>query len=157
MPKRSYFVSNLLTKSVLNSAMDAPSRDPRVLVFPHSHDFPTCTLQAQVGISITAVVVSEFGTPELCVGLRRGRMQWTTVPEATVHENRNARAPEGDVHLPSHSGHDRTVNAKPQPHAMELGTQSHLGLGVRAPSRLHSPQSLCRGRRGDTMSRTDVS
>ena len=127
-----------------NCADDAPCCDPRILVFPNSHDSPASFPQSDVGVAIATPVVSQLGPPKRGIRLRCRGMKRAAVPEAAVHEDGNAFRTEGDVDLSPDAWYHGSVEAESQTQPMKLGAESALGLGVGPPRRDHSVASFFR-------------
>jgi hypothetical protein len=71
-------------------------------------------------------------------------MTRATVPEASVHKDRDAGAREDDVGAATHAGDDRAVDSVPESQAVKFSTKRHLGLGVSSWLPPHSPEGIRR-------------
>jgi len=120
-----------------NRAGDATRRGPRILMLPDPYDPPTRRSQSSVRVSIPAAVLRELGSPERSIRLRAGRVQRTAVPEATIHEHRDARRPEDDVRLATHAGDDAAMDAEPQPETVKFRPEFELWSCIPPTSRTH--------------------
>lgn len=103
------------------------------LMLPDPDHRPTCLGQRRVYATVAFDVRCEFRLPILDVALRGDAVLWATMPEASVHEDRDARAGKDDI------GTDRTtawepncqILPKPQASAMQHRTQRNLGPRIR--------------------------
>ena len=67
---------------------DAPTSYLGVLMLPDSNDDPTVRFQFAVGVSITLSIRFDLLSPERRILLRPGPMDRTSMPEASINEDR---------------------------------------------------------------------
>ena len=107
-------------------------------VFPYPQDAPTDTLQVFVVRRVPFHVPSEFGEPVVVVPCWHRGMFGTTMPKASIDENRDALCREHHVHF--HAApfkFDVPIFPKPETHAMHHAPKRDLRFGVRSPVRHH--------------------
>lgn len=104
-----------------------------VLVLPDADRRPPGTFKKFVGLSIAGDVTVQLLCPPSGVRLRSRPMLRADMPEAAVHEDRDASAGENDIGATSDARDDLAIHAVAQTKLMQLATQSNLRLGV-APS-----------------------
>lgn len=99
---------------------DAAGGLGRGLVFPHSGRRPSVALQSRYDLCVALRVALELRAPVLRVGPGRHAMIWASVPEATVHEDREPGSRKRDVHAdgPSEARSNAEVLAKAKTGAM---------------------------------------
>ena len=71
-------------------------------MFPEAENAPAEATQLPNHPAVAHPVAGELSDPEGAVGWRHAAVRWTTVPEATVHENDNACLAEQEVRLSEH-------------------------------------------------------
>ena len=113
-------------------------------MLPDSYDGPVGCSQMVVGVTVAALVRLDLLPPPDGVLLGPGAVLGAPMPEASVHENSDARTREGDVGLPAKPG-ERVVDAEAKSLAVEERTQSGLGCRI-APALLLHPSERIRRR-----------
>jgi hypothetical protein len=99
----------LRANRLLDSA-DTPFGSLCKLAFPNPQYCPSFSPQGTVYQSITHPVRLQFISPESSIGVWKLAMFWTPMPEATVHEDRDARhaeykiRPAQDLLVPAPAG-----------------------------------------------------
>jgi hypothetical protein len=119
-------------------------------VLPNPHDTPTSHGESSVRIRVTVAVRLDLRLPERAVALGHRSVLGTSVPEATIDEDRDPRWAKHHIGPPAHSGDDRPMESIPQTEAAKLCPQLKLGSGVTLSSRCHSRERGRRRRRRNT-------
>lgn len=91
----------------------------------------------KVGLTIPFDVAGEFESPPGGVPGWRGLVLRAPVPEAPVHEHREARPREDDVGASTAHAWKGSIDAVAQAPSMELAPEPHLWLGVTPPLTCH--------------------
>lgn len=102
-------------------------------MFPHTNDSPTSSAEFLVDALITRDVTLNFRLPEFCIRLRRSVMIWTTVPEATVDEDRYFRCGKGQVRSAWQAGANSVATTQGPYRPAQLNLRTSLG----APNTCH--------------------
>ena len=113
----------------------------RVLVLPNTHHVPFGFGELRVGVRVSALVCLNLVAPPLRVLLGPRAVFGTAMPEAAVHEDRDAKPWKGDVSRSPKSG-DPIVDPESKPIAVQSGSDCELGRRVALTLRLHPAQSV---------------
>ena len=107
---------------------------------PYNQSSPAKACQVIKLASVTFGISVQLCSPELSPGSRRGRIETArmSVPEASMHENCQAKSGHHQIRLPR-----QVPSVKPEPisHCMKVPPHSQLRLGMLAPNRRHHSRS----------------
>lgn len=116
-------------------------------VFPDPLYEPAGTAKQSIGVGIPSSIRSEFLKPPLCVRFGARSMTWTRVPEAAIDKDDHSGVDKKNVGSSAPSWKNLSIDPETQSPSVKNLTKGDLGRGVALTSRLHSPESLRRGRR----------
>jgi hypothetical protein len=118
-----------------------------VLVLPYTDSHPTCGDELSVRVGIATSIATYLFLPITSVCSRSaGPVGRTTVPKASVDEDRNASRPEDDVGPAPQMREWGNVDPVSEPGGVKQSSYGQLGLGVSGPLALHSrPNGRCAG------------
>ncbi len=120
-------------------AMNPVGSVARILVFPDTHDGPSCGVKAGVDLLIALHVSFKLRRPIVGVGLRRRSVFGTAVPEAAVDKDGNASRREHDIGSDAEPVRvDPVVRAKSEAKLMKRGPYAQLRRGAGAPVGAHT-------------------
>lgn len=121
-----------------NGPGDAIRRRLDRLVLPNSHDRPAGLGEPAVGVPVTRSGALDLRPPPLGVGNRPRRVLGAAVPEATVDEDRHARAPEDQIGSTTQVRQRLTVYAVTKSASEQFGAEPQLSGSVSPPHLPHA-------------------
>jgi DNA (cytosine-5)-methyltransferase 1 len=116
------------------------------LVLPDANHLPACVAKHAIGIAVPRHVAGQLLRPPLTVVARARRVLGTTVPEATVDEDRHVARSEGQVGSPTRQAWQRVIDSIAVSQVMQSTSQFEFRFGV-APRLSRHPHRRLRSRR----------
>lgn len=106
-------------------------------MLPDHDDLPTRLGEHATGVGVPCPCALNLGPPELTVCARGDVVLEATVPEAAVHEHRDAGGAEHDICTASESGERRTVDSKAEASTVQRRPEGELRCCVSRPVAAH--------------------
>ena len=116
-----------------------------VLMLPDPYDTPSELAQSFVRVPIALLVDPYLFAPPFDIALGLGPVDRATVPEATVHEDREVRAGEDDVHRACRSRNEAPLDPEAKPSTMQYSAEESIRAIVLAARCGHASAGLGRG------------
>ena len=126
-----------VSSAMVHSRRDRIRRCERIVMFPDDDHLPTGCLQTGRGLGVASDVRGEFLVPVIDVLAGPTAVVWTSVPEASMDEDRDPSPSEYDIRSPSRTADRGEVDSITETTSMKLRAQSELWSGVTTPIRDH--------------------
>ena len=107
-------------------------------MLPEPHDGPTCASELLRRVAVALTVPLQLIAPLCGVGLRHRAMQRAAMPDASIDEDRDAMANEGDVGAGPQIGEWLVVESKPKTASMKDQAKMSFGLDIASSDTLHA-------------------
>jgi|SRR5947209_1635597 len=119
-----------LSLDAANSRGYTSCRPSDILMLPNSEYRPSGLAEGRVRDGVALAVAGDFRAPVLPVSPRSREVLWTPMPEASVHEHRDARSREHEVSSPALGLERATRDAIPQPERVDRLSKGNLRARV---------------------------